>query len=397
MNESIRVLMDQLFENAPDTEEIRSLREEITDNCEEHFRDLTAGGLSDEEAIREISSSLRGMEDVVAELSRKAPILSPEDTVSVPEAEPLADPADIGAGEEVPEGPGHLTLPVSGLKNLVAQAGSEDLEMGVSPDAMLHVSWNTESHVEVTPVTEGDTLRLTVKRNMNTPDGTENGKQFFSVNNEEGSVSINFRDMIRKVKSVIQTGFQALEASTVRILVPAGALASLDVSGRSGDILSDGCGFLSAHLRSVSGDITYRDTAVLNSLDCGSTSGDLSVDAFTESLNLSTLSGDVDVEGGAVNAEIRSTSGDVNLDGGLARGGINTVSGDIDISLHGRLIAENLRIHSTSGDVDLSVGDAFPAHFAVSSVSGDIENALESVSGSAEIQIDTVSGDITIR
>ncbi len=397
MNESIRVLMDQLFENAPDTEEIRSLREEITDNCEEHFRDLTAGGLSDEEAAREIASSLRGMEEVVADLSRKVPILSVGNEVSAPEAEPLADPANVETAEEVPEGPGHLNLPVSGLKNLMIQAGSEDLEMNVSPDAMLHVSWNPESHVEVTPVTEGDTLRLSVKRNMNAADSVESGKQFFSVNNEEGSISINFRDLVRKVKGVIQTGFQALEASTVRILVPAGAFASLDVSGRSGDIRSEECGFLSARLRSVSGDITYRDTAVLNSLDCGSTSGDLSVDAFTDSLNLSTLSGDVEVQGGAVSAEIRSTSGDVELEGGLARGGINTVSGDIDITLQGRLSVENLRIHSTSGDVDLSVEKALPAHFALSSVSGDIDNALESVSGSAEIQIDTVSGDITVR
>ncbi len=397
MNASVKSFMDQLFAGAPDTEDIRALREEITNNCEEHFQDLTAQGLSEEEAAAEILSSLRGMEDVVSEMSRNA---SGPETAAVPEgAEPLADPA-ASAGEaagEPGESAGRLVLSAAGLKKLVIQAGSEDLELSSSPDAMIHVLWNPESCVEVLPRTEGEVLSLSLQRSLKTAENPENAKQFFTINNEEGSFSINFRDLTRKVKSLLQTSFQALESSTVRILIPAAALDELDISDRSGDIHADGCGFRSARIRSVSGDIFYRDTVVLTNLDCGSTSGDLSVDAFTESLVLSTLSGDVDIQGGAVSADIKSTSGDVDMEGGLARGGAVTVSGDIDIALHSRLNVENLSLRTTSGDVELDMGESGPAHYVLSSVSGDISRAPEDVPGGALIQIKTISGDITVR
>ncbi len=403
MRESVKVLMDQLFAGAPDTEEIRSLREEISNNCEEHFQDLTSQGLSEEEAAAEIASSLRGMEDVVAELSRRIPEDPDPEAPAADiqaDAEPLADPSLSPEAESSPEGGevrGELNLPAAGLQSLKIQAVSEDLELGVSGDDMIHISWNPDSNARVVPGREGDALSLSVIRDLMPREPEDGAKQFFSVDTEEGSFSLNFRELARKVKSVFQVGLQTLEDVTIRILVPAGVIPSLDISGRAGDISVRGCGFLSVRIRSVSGDISFRDTVVLSSLDCGATSGDISVDVFTESLTLSTLSGDIEVQGGAVSAEIRNTSGDVNLEGGLARGSVTTISGDIDLTLRSRLNVESLRLRSTSGDVDLEMDGEGPIRFTLSSVSGDTDCARESAEGGGEIQISTVSGDITVR
>ncbi len=401
MNESVKALMDRLFDGAPDTEEIRALREEITNNCQEHFQDLMSGGLSEEEASEEIAASLRGMEDVVAEMSRNSARAAEEKAPAeeMTAAEPLEDPALADAAGESPEDtclPGTLTLPVTGLKKLKLLAGSEDLALGVSGDHLIHVSWDPDSNVCLEPLQEGDTLVLNVKRTVKSPDPEESMKQFFSLDSESGSISVNFRDLGRRIKSIIQSGIQTMECVDVKILVPAGALENLEASSRSGDIRADGCGFLTAHVRTVSGDVEYRDTAVLNSLNCGSTSGDLDVDAFTEELILSTLSGDVEVQGGAVSAEIKSTSGDLELSGGLARGSLTTVSGDINVTLRGRLNVESLQLRTTSGDVELDAGSAAPAHYVLSTVSGDIDNSREDSVGGALIQASTVSGDITI-
>ncbi len=399
MKEAVNVLMDRLFAGAPDTEEIRGLREEITNNCEEHFQDLTGQGLSEEEALAEIAASLRGMEEVVAELSRQVPQAPGEGAGAAEPAERqevprLVVPGEQPAGEK--EENGAISLPATGLRSLSIRAVSEDLELGVSGDDRIHILWDPDSNVRIAPDREGDQLTVSVNRDLRPAESEEGGKQFFSIDSEEGSFSLNFRELARKVKSVFQVGLQTLEAVTVRVLVPVGAIAALDISGRAGDISVQGCGFLSAKLRSVSGDISYQDTVVLNALDCGSTSGDLKTDAFTETLTLSTLSGDIEIRGGAVHAEIRNTSGDISLEGGMARGSVTTVSGDIDLMLRGRLHVESLHLRSTSGDVHLEMESAIPACFTLSTVSGDVDNDLESVPGGAEVQIHTVSGDITV-
>ncbi len=401
MTESVKALMEKLFEGAPDTEEIRSLREEITNNCEEHFQDLTARGLDEEDAAAEIAASLRGMEEVVADLSRKARAVPVEkaDAPAAKEAEPLADPELCPPCLEVEEkapAAGTLTFPVDGLKVLKVLANSDDLELGTSEDQLLHVCWDPESSAEVYPEQKGETLVLSVRHHLNTEEDSESVKQSFSCDLEKGSISINFKDLFGKVKGLLRSGIQALEPVSVRILVPAGSLVSLDASSRSGDVSVEGCGFKSIRVSSVSGDASCRETAVLDDLHCSSTSGDLYADAFAESMTLSTLSGDIEVRGGAVSADIKTTSGDVELQGGLARAAVTTVSGDLDISLHSRLRLECLRLRSTSGDVDLNLDEGCKACFALNTVSGDITNTLENDPAGAAVQINTVSGDITV-
>ena len=71
MNASIRGMIDMLFKDTLETEEVRALHEEMINNCEEHYSDLLRQGLSETEALDAIVESLKGMKEVIDEYPKK--------------------------------------------------------------------------------------------------------------------------------------------------------------------------------------------------------------------------------------------------------------------------------------------------------------------------------------
>ena len=50
MNEKIRVYVNELFENAPNTKKVNDLKDEIISNANDKFNDLISDGKSEKEA-----------------------------------------------------------------------------------------------------------------------------------------------------------------------------------------------------------------------------------------------------------------------------------------------------------------------------------------------------------
>ena len=73
MNDVIVSMVDKLFANVWENEEITALREEITANCLERYADHLAKGKTEEEAMEAVRESLAGMEEVVASFPQKLP------------------------------------------------------------------------------------------------------------------------------------------------------------------------------------------------------------------------------------------------------------------------------------------------------------------------------------
>ena len=72
MNETVKRIVDILFQDTVENDETTALHEELMNNCQEHYRDLVARGLSEDEAISEVVDSLKGMKDVIAQYPKKA-------------------------------------------------------------------------------------------------------------------------------------------------------------------------------------------------------------------------------------------------------------------------------------------------------------------------------------
>ena len=51
MNKMVKRMVDLLFEDVESTEETRELHDEIMNNCQDHFQDLTDSGMTEDEAL----------------------------------------------------------------------------------------------------------------------------------------------------------------------------------------------------------------------------------------------------------------------------------------------------------------------------------------------------------
>ena len=81
MNATICGLIDTLFKDTVDTIETRTMREELLNNCLEHYNDLIGRGLSETEAIDAVVESLKGMKEVIDEYPRKTEAAQTEEPV----------------------------------------------------------------------------------------------------------------------------------------------------------------------------------------------------------------------------------------------------------------------------------------------------------------------------
>ena len=65
MNKMVKRMVDLLFEDVESTEETRELHDEIMNNCQDHFQDLTDSGMTEDEALSAVMESLSGMQEML--------------------------------------------------------------------------------------------------------------------------------------------------------------------------------------------------------------------------------------------------------------------------------------------------------------------------------------------
>ena len=87
MNQTVKRIVDILFQETVENDETKALHEELMNNCQEHYQDLISRGLSEDEAVAEVVESLKGMKDVIAQYPKKT-----------------AGPASFSDNEEAEEG-----------------------------------------------------------------------------------------------------------------------------------------------------------------------------------------------------------------------------------------------------------------------------------------------------
>lgn len=70
MNETVKRIVEILFQDTEMTEEVQAMRDELMDNCQQRYEDLVAQGRSEDEAIALVVESLKGMEEVIGAYPR---------------------------------------------------------------------------------------------------------------------------------------------------------------------------------------------------------------------------------------------------------------------------------------------------------------------------------------
>ncbi len=405
MNETVRKIVDRLFEAIPNpNEETESIREELLNNCQEHFDDLIRRNYSEEEAEKEIAESLAGMEEVIAQAAAQ-----PAPTADRPGEErngtaEASDPAGWKAAEdaapnkdETETDSGRISLPVGTARKMKIETISEDLRFERSEDEMIHVIWDPESDTSVKADRIGETIRIVTQKNLNgsrEPHFSE--KDFFSYS-DDGRFSINFQNLGNLIKNSISSVTRSLMSATVRIQLPEGFIPHLEASTRSGDVDLPGMAILSASIRSTSGDLDIAPDNELKNADLSTTSGDIRFCGSAGDVKLSSISGDLCFEGLSRRVDVKSTSGDIQISGSADEVHGSAISGDIDVAMQDDRTAM-LSLHTTSGDVDVRLPESFRARYRLSTRGGDIRNSrMNEEAALAAVEIRSISGDIDIH
>ena len=368
MNDTVKRIVDILFQDTIENDETRALHEELMNNCQEHYRDLVDRGLTEDEAVSEVVDSLKGMKDVIAQYPKKTVAADPETD------EPQGFRGDF-----------------AGMDSLTAETSDQDINISPSPDGSIHVYCDDAQGVTCDTTGSRVIVKGATKR-------AKAASAFEMKDGEEISLS-SLLNMVGKAIRNVAENFTS--GAPIRIEVPDGKMEEIELNSRSGDI--------------------QCSCAMARKMTARSTSGDVKLDPVTEktaeTLRVSTVSGNADVHGSALNGEASSMSGDVTVDGVFETVILKSTSGDVeftgtavDLTAHSisgdaEVTVENSTLRridakSTSGDVDIHLPAGLPGvHAECATVSGECLSRVSDAGSGAAVQIraKSVSGDVTVQ
>lgn len=385
MNETVKKIVDMLFAKTVDTEETRALHDEVMNNCQEHYADLVARGLSEDDAIHEVIVSLKGMEDVIAEYK-------------IREEEPAQDHSGDTVMFHMPKFP-EFTL--DGVKRIKIETVSDNIIVQPSENDQINLRYDGTKETIVAE-NIGETLKIGLKRisgdGDQKTDAPKTGWRDVFPKHEDGSFSFNLKalgEMIQNTMSNVSIGGDG----TLTVEIPTGAGYVLEANSRGGDVKVDGCcNITELKMNSTGGDVSAEldGGMTLREIAMNSTSGDINLEGNADKLTASTISGDVDITGSFGTATLKSVSGDVELNGSVHKLLANSVSGDVTLETE-NAGEQDLWITSVSGDAEVDLPDDVPVCLSANTGSGDVENRHPNVQDARiNIHAKTASGDINV-
>ncbi|MGN0777698.1 MAG: DUF4097 family beta strand repeat-containing protein [Aristaeellaceae bacterium] len=360
MNATVERIVELLFEDLEPTDEVKAIKDEVMNNCQERFGDLLKQGLSEDEAIGAVVESLKGMEDVLAQYPRKA--------------------AAQTCGKVDGDG---LIFPAEGLNSIQANLFSETVHVEASDDEHVHVLYERENMEDITVRMSGGCLSIS---------RTEDARQ--KSHAPAWQASIHSLSDLGKFLRNLPVSVHFDDEQEITIALPRTCVPDVSISTLSGDVSMDEVAAKHATLTTTSGDITVQDV-MADALTVNTTSGALNValpeDTMLARAELRTTSGDVEAQLNAQHCKAQSMSGDVTLEGRIREADVSSVSGDV----HVRADVEQVRVQSVSGDIDATCDSDELREVTAKSTSGDVHVHLPGGVRSVCLYTTTVSGDVS--
>ena len=378
MNQTVKRIVDLLFEDTVENEETTALHEELMNNCQEHYEDLIGRGLTEEEATAEVVDSLKGMKDVIAEYPRKNV-----------RAQDGTGGTDSGNGAENCQSAG-ISRAFDRVGSLQAESTDQDLYVSPSADGKVHIYCDDPEGAAF----EQDGGRLVIK-------GAKKRDKFAAPFSMEDGEEVTLSGLLNMVgKAIRNVAVSFASGAPIRIEVPDEEMETVELNSRSGDI-NCCCAFArNMTARSTSGDIELDPVTERTAMNLlvSTVSGEARVNGSAMSAEVSSMSGDVTVDGVFETLRIKSTSGDAAFTGSVDDLTASSVSGDAEITIENTTV-KRIDARSTSGDVEITLPAGLTdAHAECSTVSGEVLSRVSDAGSGAAAQIraKSVSGDVRV-
>ena len=370
MNQTVKRIVDILFQDVVENEETNALHEELMNNCQEHYQDLVERGLSEDEAVAEVVESLKGMKDVIVQYPKKA--------------------AEHAYTEEKKADEGKSFV-FNGADTLRVETADQDITVNPSADGAIHIRCDDPEGVKAELV--GGEVRVTGEKKRE-----KITAPFQIPEGEEVSIS-GLLNMVGKAIRNVATNLQG--GAPIFIEVPDGQMKEIELNSRSGDIECFCAMARKMTARSTSGDVTLQPVTekTAEKLVVSTVSGDAEVHGSALDAEMSSMSGDVTVDGVFETLEMKSTSGEVEFNGSVLEAKASAVSGDISVTVENTTVKQ-ITGKSTSGDVEIYLPHGLQSvHAECSTVSGDCLSRVSDAGIGAAVQIraKSVSGDVSVE
>ncbi|MCR4877535.1 MAG: DUF4097 domain-containing protein [Clostridiales bacterium] len=388
MNEKVTQMVDLLFRDVQSSEEVQALHDEVLNNCQDRFADLTGSGLGEAEALAAVMESLKGMEDVLKDYPRK----EAEEAGEVPEK--TAEETDSGKDPGTGRVPDLMHFEPEDIRAIDGSLTFGDVEVEASEDTFsMQIDGGIFSELK-----PDGTLRLwQEKPSENLFRGIEWEKSFDSFESfgdALGRLGQNFSRIVNRGLSLTRHPDARVILRLprrihpdIRIRTMSGTIEWKDAVPGPEFTLCSTSGEISvrtdesfvlplAQISTTSGDITLRMNA--EKIIANSVSGDLSLTGNARELKMNSTSGDVDAAGAVREVWMKSTSGDLSLeltDPGPAEIGMNTVSGSVNVRLPDSVREAAAELNSQTGRIrtrGVDLVDDSPIHVKARTVSGDL-------------------------
>jgi len=367
MNQTVKRIVDILFQDTVENEETKALHEELMNNCQEHYQDLVNRGLSEDEAVREVVESLKGMKDVIAQYPKKGMASS-----SVKQEEQTG------------------TWRFADADTLTVETQNQDIFVGPSADSDIHIYCDDPEGLKVENT--GSAVRVTGMRK------TQKAASAFQLQDGE---EISISGLLNMVGNAIKSVTNALvNGPAIRVEVPDGQMAEIELNSRSGDVECTCAMARKMTARSTSGEVKLEPVTekTAETLLVSTVSGDAEIHGSALDGEVSSMSGDVRVDGVFETLKMKSTSGEVKFTGTVKDLTASSISGDAEVTVENASL-KRIEARSTSGDVEITVPRLSSVHAECSTVSGSCLSRLSDAGADAAVQIraKSVSGDVTVQ
>ena len=418
MKDKIKSVITDLFEDAPESQEVQELQEEMISNAEEKYEDLIQRGFTEEQAYTMVMGSIGDIQELIADIAQ-----SDEDDAEKEDAkseywekqgEYWEKQCEYWKwqGENFSKTAKKFGQQMEQQANDLGQQAKEAMATFMNSSVFESLSSSIKQIISDVGVNfQNDDGQYKDMQICNERKFAEDGITSINMELQNSPVDVDVQ-LTMEPEILIQELYnkdpqenQLLEYNVtgkqlkiqygakligfprrgvVRVFLPescAGKLEELKILTASGDVTLEDLGAGKQVIKTVSGDIS--GACSIGDVTIGTVSGDIAFESVEGEVTIHSVSGDVKINKVAGKANLNTTSGDVKVKDFQGDGIFRSVSGDVEINA--TKTGEKLEVGTASGDVEIKLPADVSVQMTLKTASGDIKTFCDKLSGDEEV------------
>lgn len=400
MKDKIKEAIEELFENAPDSEEIKDLKEEMISNAEAKYEDLVQRGFTEEQSYTMVIGSIGDIQDLFNEIgnagdekfedakkdywAKQGEYWDKQCEYWEWQAENIEEQArkfgkqakdkfneilESGVFEEI----------AGSFKKIIGDIGAEfqnGFEKATATNPGAERSFATDGVSKI--VVEVQNCAMDIDVQLTTDDQIMIQESLIGEESQKGS-SLEFSLNGNTLKASYP--FYSLGVSrrgVIRVFLPesyAGTLGEMKLTTSSGNITLEDLGAAKQIFETVSGDV--KGACSIGEINVTTVSGDVEFESLEGEAQVRTVSGDITVKRAVGSMSVSTISGDMEVNALEGNGIARSTSGDVNVNLV--KAGEKLEVSTMSGDANLTIPKDASVQMTLNSVSGDVSSFCDHI------------------